>query len=392
MYRLVARGLFLSALTILALSACGKSADSAPAQAGASSPAEGSSAPAAPGAPSAGEGVASPPGAPDSKGTQLTDARRPVATVNGVGVPGVKVDSVYRMNRMMLEQRGRQLSPSDDQILREQSLEQVLADELLHQAAVARGIAVKPEEVDAQLNQIKQRAGTPENFQRMLRESGLSDKEIRGEVERNIRTDGYRKTLIAGKTVSEADAKKYYDENAPKGVFNVPDRVHCQFILVKSSDKDPAPARADAKKRADEAAKRAAAGEDFGALAKQYSRDPSASRGGDIGLIPKGVMFPKFEEVAFAAKPGTISPVFETPNGFNILKVLEKMPPSTQTFQQVKPELMREMSRMMEQDVVRAKVKELAATAKVIILDPSYQAPQTASAAPPPATTPAKAP
>ena len=200
-----------------------------------------------------------------------------------------------------------------------------------------------------------------------------------------MRTEAFRKTLIGGKAVSEADAKKYYDANAPRGMFNVPERVHVQYILVKASESDPESVKVEAKKRAGEAAKRAAAGEDFAALAREYSQDPSSARGGDIGLIPRGVRFPQFEDVAFAAKPGAISPVFETPEGFNVVKVLEKKPVSVQSFDEVKSALMQEMGRMMEQDIVRSKVKELAATAKIAILDRSFSMPnQPARPAPKP--------
>jgi parvulin-like peptidyl-prolyl isomerase len=139
--------------------------------------------------------------------------------------------------------------------------------------------------------------------------------------------------------------------------------------------------KTEAKKRAEEAARRAAAGEDFAALAKQFSQDPTAARGGDIGLIPRGVRFKAFEDVAFAAKPGAVSGVFETPDGYNVVKVLEKHPVSVQSFDEVKSQLMLEMGRMMEQDLVRAKVKDMAATANIAILDPTYLMPNQAARA-----------
>ncbi len=372
-----AHRLTAGALPLIALLSCGGSHDAA-----APTPASTTAAPPASGTP--------PTPAPATAATTAPTPTRPaaatpqtaIATVNGVPVTAEKVQSVYRMNRAMLEQRGRTLSEADDQALKTQSLQAVLADELMFQAAVARGIGTTGPAVDAAVNQLKQRAGSPAAYEKLLANSGLTQADVRTEVERNLRTDAFRKTLIGSKTVSEEEAKKYYDANAPKGIFNVPERVHVQYILVKASETDPDSVKTEAKKRAGDAARRAAAGEDFVALAKQFSQDPTAARGGDIGFIPRGVRFKEFEDVAFAAKPGAISSVFETPDGYNVVKVLEKKPVSVQSFDEVKSQLMLEMGRMMEQDIVRSKVKEMAAAAKIAILDPSYMMPnQTARAA-----------
>lgn len=312
------------------------------------------------------------------------DPKRPVATVNGRPIPAAKAYTVYRMNKDMLQKRGRVLSATDDQALRAQSLEVVVGDELLHQAAVAGGTKVAAAEVDAAFAQLKQRVGSEEAYKKFLAESEFTPAEVRKEIERNMVTQAYQKSLVAGKGVSEEQAKQFYEANAPKGMFKVPEQVHVQYILVKAAEKDPEPVRAEAKKRAEEAAKRAAAGEDFGALAKEYSQDPSAPRGGDVGLVPRGVMFPEFEAVAFSTKPGDVSPVFQTPKGFNVMKILEKKPESNRTFEEVKSALILDMGRLIEQDVVKAKVKELAAGAKLELLDPAFAVPTP----PVPATKP----
>jgi len=302
-----------------------------------------------------------------------------VATVNGKPVPEEKVYALYRMNRSMLAQRGRKLTENDEQVLRAQSLQIAVADELFYQDALKKGIKVTPAQVDEAVKQLKARVGSEEAYKKFVADSGFSDIDVRKELERNLQTEAYRKGLFAGKSVSDEQAKKFYDENAPKGMFNVPEQVHVQFIVLRAAATDPESVRTEAKKRAEEAAKRASAGEDFTALAKQYSQDPSAERGGDIGLVARGVMFPKFDELAFSLAPGGISPAFETPRGYGVLKVLEKKPPATRTYEDVKDGLKLDMGRLLEQDALKAKANELAAGAAINVLDASYLAPpQTA--------------
>ena len=66
-------------------------------------------------------------------------------------------------------------------------------------------------------------------------------------------------------------------------------------------------------------------GADFGEMAKKYSEDPgSASEGGDLGWVGKGVFYPEFEAAAFALKPGALSDVVESPVGFHIIQMLDR--------------------------------------------------------------------
>ena len=67
------------------------------------------------------------------------------------------------------------------------------------------------------------------------------------------------------------------------------------------------------------------AGERFATLARLYSEDPGSSRkGGELGMASKSIFWPAFSDAAMSLKPGTISQIVETPDGFHIIEVLEK--------------------------------------------------------------------
>ncbi len=66
-------------------------------------------------------------------------------------------------------------------------------------------------------------------------------------------------------------------------------------------------------------------GEKFATLARIYSEDPGSSRrGGELGMASKSIFWPAFSDAAMSLRPGTISQIVETPDGFHIIEVIEK--------------------------------------------------------------------
>ena len=112
------------------------------------------------------------------------------------------------------------------------------------------------------------------------------------------------------------------------------EQVHARHILIAAGKPDspdaPNPAtaqseKAQARAQSEQVLKRARAGEDFAALAKQFSSDPgSKDKGGDLGWFAAGQMVPEFDRAAFALQPGQISDIVESQFGFHIIKVDER--------------------------------------------------------------------
>ena len=65
-------------------------------------------------------------------------------------------------------------------------------------------------------------------------------------------------------------------------------------------------------------------GESFEMLASQYSKEPAAAQGGDIGFMERGAMMPNVEKAAFEMPVGQVSDVIETELGFHIVMVVDK--------------------------------------------------------------------
>ncbi len=138
--------------------------------------------------------------------------------------------------------------------------------------------------------------------------------------------------------VSDAQLQQQYQENIDS--YRTPDRVRVRHILIKTQGK-PKEELPKLKAKAEDILKQIQHGGNFADLAKKNSEDPgSAAKGGELDPIVKGQTVPNFEKTAFALKPGETSGLIETEYGYHIIQSEEKLPAHTQTFDEVKPQLL----------------------------------------------------
>ncbi|MFH1826292.1 MAG: peptidylprolyl isomerase [bacterium] len=114
------------------------------------------------------------------------------------------------------------------------------------------------------------------------------------------------------------------------------------------------------------------AGEDFAALAEQYSKDPgSGKKGGDLGYFGTGMMVEPFEKAAFALKVGEISEVVKSPFGYHIIKVTDSR---LRTFTGEEKDLEKAALADKQARAYQKWLAELRENAKIEIIDSALKA------------------
>jgi peptidyl-prolyl cis-trans isomerase C len=106
-------------------------------------------------------------------------------------------------------------------------------------------------------------------------------------------------------------------------------------------------------------------GEDFGALAKEYSEGPSGPKGGDLGFFGRGQMVKPFEETAFTMKPGQVSEMVETKFGYHIIMVTDRTPEGTLSYEEVRDRLEQYLKQQKVQESIAEYVETLKGKAKI---------------------------
>jgi peptidyl-prolyl cis-trans isomerase SurA len=123
--------------------------------------------------------------------------------------------------------------------------------------------------------------------------------------------------------VTPSDVSEYYNE-IPKDSLPLMN-MQVEFAQIVIFPKDNPKEVENVKQRLRGFIQEVREGEDFATLAVLYSDDPgSASKGGDLGMVPRGTMVPEFDEIAFQLSDGELSGVFETEFGYHIMQMQER--------------------------------------------------------------------
>lgn len=256
--------------------------------------------------------------------------------------------------------------PTDSQLsaIRKQVLENLINLELLYQQSQNEGIKVDEAAINQQLSTLKGRFTSEAEFAAALGKMNMSEAALKSRLKREMAIQQFVEKEVAQKvTVSEEEVKAYYDGHPDS--FKQPEQVQASHILIKVDPQMDKSQKAEARKKLEGVKQRLQKGEDFAALAKEFSQCPSSSKGGDLGYFRRGQMVKPFEEAAFALKPGEVSDIVETRFGYHLIKVIDKKPETTIAYDLVKDRLEHHLKQKKVQEEAGLYAEKLKKNAKV---------------------------
>lgn len=207
-------------------------------------------------------------------------------------------------------------------------LEQMMSAKLFLMQARLYSIAVNADMVEGELrNRIDMLRSNYGGDEEVERQFGKPIYKLRQEWREAIQDQTLQQQMqseIANKIpeLTPYDVEKYLESVEPEDLPVVPVMYQLSQICIYP---DREAADIAVKERLLAIRERIINGEKFSTLARIYSQDPgSARKGGELGMASKSIFWPAFSDAAMSLKPGIVSQIVETPDGFHLIEVLDK--------------------------------------------------------------------
>jgi len=246
---------------------------------------------------------------------------RIVAVVNNEVITQFELNDRMRIVMQQLKKRGTPLPPQD--VLEKQMLERIITDRVQLQLAKETGIRVDDLQLDKTLQRVAQENNlTVETFRGTLEKDGVSFAKFREEIRDEIILGRLREREVENRiTVSDGEVESFLNSRAAQ--TGGEDEFNLAQILVRVPEQ-ASPEQIQSKRAYAEKAWSELKKVDFAQVAASYSDAPDALQGGVLGWRAASRLPTLFLETVNGLKPGEISAVLRSPNGFHILKLIDK--------------------------------------------------------------------
>lgn len=281
-------------------------------------------------------------------------------------------------------------------VFKDKIVNELIVKTLIDEEIAKRNIVATDEDIQNELKTIIDKVGSKEELNRILKQRNVSNAQFTEDLKTQIKikklVDSVEKINI-----SDSEAEKYY--NSHKKEFTHGEQVRASHILIsanmleliqqfKSKNPDMDPTELNAKIEEKIAAQKVKAEavlaevkknpDNFEKIAQKDSDDKaSGERGGELGFFTKEAMVPEFSKAAFSLKPNTISELVQSPYGFHIIKVTDRMEAGTTPYVKVKDEIKFYLETQKQVEVLKKLTNGLLKNAKIEYLNEQYNPKRT---------------
>jgi len=215
-----------------------------------------------------------------------------------------------------------------------------------------------------------------EDVEKAAQSQGISFEDFKQNMRNQIITQQVIGKEVGSRLlITKEDEQKFYDEH--KNDLEQPETIRLSEILVSTDAKpndsaDEAQRLKAAQAKADDLLAQIRNGAKFEDVAKKNSDGPTAAQGGDLGEFKRGTLAKELEDKTFAMKPGEVSDVIRTKQGFVILKVVEHHSAGIPPLSEVEPRIQDALYMKKLQPALREYLTKLREDA-FIDIKPGYE-------------------
>lgn len=246
---------------------------------------------------------------------------RVLAIVNNEVISKIELDEQVKLATRQLVRQGTPLP--QQALLEKQLLERMVTNRVLQQVGRDTGVRIEDAQLERAIARLAQENKmSVEAFRNNMTEDGVDYAKFREEVRNEIVVTRLREREVDSKiVVSDAEIDTYLRTQQAAGRNEEYNLLHILFTVPEAASPDQIQAR---RTRADEALAKLKGGADFKQISASYSDAPNALQGGELGWRAPGRLPNIFVQAVTSMKVGDISGVLRSPNGFHILKLVEK--------------------------------------------------------------------
>lgn len=223
--------------------------------------------------------------------------------------------------------------------VREDMLNQLIDETLTDQEIKRFNIAVDENEIDNTIERIKEtRFITDEELREALASEGLTVEEYRTKLKEQILRNKLVNVKIRSKIViTQDDIRSYYDSHGD--VYKGETAYHLRNIIMKVPPLADDSEKIAVREKMEAVLKKLKDGDPFDVTARMYSESSLAAEGGDLGFFKLDALSSELQKIIGGMKPGQLTPVIDTDQGYQIFFVEEITRTPSKSFDEARAEI-----------------------------------------------------
>jgi peptidyl-prolyl cis-trans isomerase SurA len=277
--------------------------------------------------------------------------------------------SEYQRSKEQLKQEAQQQDPGNAEKVVAERDKDVLRDLVDQQLLLEKGkdLGITADtEVIKRLDQMRKEMNldSMEDLEKAATSQGVSFEDFKQNLKNQIVTQQVIGREVGQRmSITKEEEQQFYEEH--KNQLEQPEQIRLSEILISTEKKSNDPIVEEsqllpsAQAKADDLLAQIRKGAAFDEIAKKNSDGPTAAQGGDLGYFKRGTLARELEDKTFAMKPGEVSDVIRTKQGFVILKVVEHQMAGIPPLRQIEPKVQDALYMHKLQPALRAYLTKL---------------------------------